>query len=206
MIRLTDRQLQIVMTAAASLKDCRQRGCDAHQPMLLCDYEAPAAHAPDRECGRRADEAHSGPGHQSEVERQDSDPAVNHETIAEAIGEAARNQIEGGSIEGPALCERPDDVIEGPGRGVLMRDVIHLVGDGVRMREIIVALILPIRGRLDTPCSPCARKPRGIDDGVDRDVADMDALRPQILRKALREDALGRLCRREGRAHRDSAE
>ena len=57
MIRLTDRQLQIVMTAAASLKDCRQRGCDAHQPMLLCDYEAPAAHAPDRECGRRAYEA-----------------------------------------------------------------------------------------------------------------------------------------------------
>src|SRR5262252_8910841 len=46
-----------------------------------------------------------------------------------------------GSIEGPALCERSDDVIEGPGRGVLMRDVIHLVGDGVRMCEIIVALI-----------------------------------------------------------------
>src|SRR5215510_1231982 len=111
-----------------------------------------------------------------------------------------------GSIEGPALCERSDDVIEGPGRGVLMRDVIHLLGDGVRMREIIVALILPIRGRSDAPRSPCARKPRGVDDGVDGDVADMDALRPQILRKALREDALGGLRRREGRAHRDAAE
>src|SRR6516162_6555827 len=33
----------------------------------------------------------------------------------------------------------------------------------------------------------------------------MDALRPQILRKALRENALGSLRRREGRAHRDAA-
>jgi hypothetical protein len=64
----------------------------------------------------------------------------------------------GGSIEGPALCERSDDVIEGPGRGVLMRDVIHLVGDGARMGVIFIACMLPIRGRSGGPCSR-PRKP-----------------------------------------------
>lgn len=81
-----------------------------------------------------------------------------------------------------------------------MGDVVNLFGNRIGVGEMVIGLILPIRERQGFS------RPGGIDRGIDGDVSDVYALRTQILGEALREDALGSLCRGEGRAQRDASE
>jgi hypothetical protein len=72
-------------------------------------------------------------------------------------------------------------------------DVEDRVGDRRRLREELVRLR---RVR--------AARPRHVDHGVDDDVRDVDAVRPEAARHRLRQDALRRLRRRERRETRRS--
>jgi len=81
-----------------------------------------------------------------------------------------------------------------------MCDVVQLIGDRVGLREVVLRLILPIRKRHG------GLEPWRVNRGVNADIADVNAPRAQILGKALGEDALRRLGRREGRPDRDAPE
>src|SRR5262249_40169527 len=91
----------------------------------------------------------------------------------------------------PLLADRPQGDLERPRRALLVRDVPDGVGDRRRTREELLR-----------PGGEGLARPRHVDHRVDDHVGDVDALRSEAPRHRLREDALRRLRRREGREGR----
>lgn len=83
----------------------------------------------------------------------------------------------------PSFAERPNLHIERPCRTRLVSDVPDFGGNIVRLYE---EGIRPLR--------PALARPRNIDDGVDREVGGMHALRAKVPGDGFEQDALCRLC------------